>query len=313
VTAMAVTAPRKRRLFGLLPPKPEPIPVNGKVIRNRTLQQIIWSVALGVVVFGFFFSGWYDGGIQVHWYIHIGSFYWSLPWPKDGWDDNAWGILGPHTWLVNTTNWGLQFGYRHALRNVLLPAFAVMGALSVAGGARKPASVWYSILAPFLVLATAVVLIIGGMWLALRVGTGSLTAQQVNWLHLAESLVLSFVIGKALHYEWRPAGTRIQHFLMERLVDRHLRGEGAYLPVWVERPVLPPTARETGWQIYEEDLASGEAGRLAAEGRTRRSSLIFWVASLAVALVFGVDFIGAIGHVWVGILHHTFPYLFPNG
>lgn len=295
-----------------------PVLVNGHPIRARKAKQIAWSVTLGTLAFGLFASGLYFGGSQVHWYVHIGSFYWPGWWLKQGWDGGM-GIIGPHTTLVNTANWTAQFGYRHAYRNIGLPALAMMGALSIAGGARKPGSRLYTAVAPFLVLATAVVLITGGMWLVLLLDSHlHLSVQQANWLHLAESVLLGFAIGRVLHPVWRPAGTRIQQFGVEKLVDRHWRGGSTRdMPFWYTHELLPPTALEAAAVLIAGDLQPGkngapsEAFRLATEGQTSRSQVVYWLAAACVLVVVGVDFVGFIGHIWDGMLHQTFPYLAP--
>jgi hypothetical protein len=308
--------PRWRRVLGI-GEKREPVLIAGHAIHGRFLQQIGWSIGLGTLILGLFFSGLYDIGTQVHWVVHIWFIRFQLPWAKPGWDANAWGLIGPHSWVVNTTNWGYKFGYRHALRDIVLPAFATMGALSIAGGAKKPAGWLYTAIAPFLVLATAIVMIIGGMWLALRAGTGSLTAQQVTSLHFAESLALGLLTGRVLHYIWRPAGTRIQTFSVERLIDRRWRRGGAGLPAWVRYPLAPPTMREEGAKLVAVDEAPGrhglpsEAERLREQGTTSRSSALYWLAGAAVVVVLSVDFVGFIVRIWAGILHGTFPYLAP--
>jgi hypothetical protein len=279
--------------------------VNGKPIRNRAIQQIAWGVVLGTLIFGLLASGLYFGGTQVHWYIHVGSFYWPGFWLKRGWDSGM-GVIGPHTWVVNTHDWPL---YRHPYRNIGLPALAVMGALSITGGSKRPAPRWYTAIAPLLVLVSAVVLITAGVWVTLwanaRLGGVS------HAVTALEAAVLALVIGQILHRIWRPAGTRIQHFLVERGVDRYLRNGHTGLPVWVRKPLAPPTMREAGDALAAEDEVSGEAAKLRAEGKTRRSSAVYWVTALVILAVLGIDFVGFIGHIWVGVLGHTFPYLAP--
>lgn len=288
--------------------EPPPL-VNGKPIRNRLLQQILWSIGLGTVVFGLFASGSYFGPTQVHWYIHIGSFYWPGFWLKHGWDSGM-GVVGPHTRLINLTNWTT---YRHNYRDIGLPALATMGAFSIAGGARKPAGRLYTAIAPFLVLAVAVVLITVASYveLATVAHATSLTVRQTNLVHLGEALLFGFLIGKVLHYIWRPAGTRIQGFLVERGMDRFYRSGGTGLPVWIRKPVAPPTLREAGQKLATKDEASGEAQQLRETGHTGRSTAIYWLVGVGVVLVLGVDFVGFIGHIWDGVLHLHFPYLAP--
>lgn len=282
--------------------------INGKPIRNRLLQQVLWSVALGTIVFGLFASGQYFGWTQVHWYIHIGPLYWAGFWWKPAWDGGM-GVVGPHTWLINLTNWST---YRHNYRNIGLPALAAMGALSIYGGARKPGSRLYTAVAPLLVLITAVVLITVASWIELMtVAHLTLHGKAVGWVHLAEALVFGFLIGKVLHYLWRPAGTRIQHFLAERAIDRHFRAGRAGLPWWVEHNVAPPTLRETAASIASGDESSGEADSLRSDGHSAKSTAIYVLAGAVCLIVLGVDFVGFIGHIWVGVLGHTFPYLAP--
>jgi hypothetical protein len=279
--------------------------IAGEPIKGRAIQQLLWGVALGTVVFGFLASGLYFGISQVHWYIHIGSFYWPGFWLKDGWDSGM-GVIHPHSWLINTVNWD---DYRHAYRNIGLPAFAVMGALSITGGSKKMASRWYTALAPLLVLATAVVLITAGVWVTLWANAKFGPASHA--VTALEAIALGFIIGRVLHTIWKPAGTRIQHFLVERAVDRYFRRGGTGLPFFVRQPVAPPTFREAGATLVAEDEKSGEAADLRAEGRTRRSDAIYYFVALAVLVVLAVDFVGFVGHILAGVLHVSFPYLAP--
>jgi hypothetical protein len=281
------------------------------VVKARKIKQVCWSLGLGVLVFGLLSSGLYFGISQVHWYVHVGSFYWPGFWLKQGWDSGM-GIVGQHTWLINQGNWA---AYRHPYRDIGLPALATMGALSIAGGARKPASRWYTAIAPILVLVSAVILITAATWLKLRFnsspGVSSITAQQMNWLHLAESLFLGILIGQILHRIWRPAGTRIQSFIVERLVDSHFRRGGIGDPYWMRYELMPPTAIEAATKLIQEDELSGEADALRKEGHTSKSRTIYWVAALVCLVILSIDFVGFIGHFWVGVLGHNFPYLAP--
>src|SRR5215469_16248191 len=110
----------------------KPVLWNGNRIRHRWLQTRAWAAILGLFGVGLI-AGLYFGISQVHWYIHIGSFYWAGFDLKAGWDAGM-GVVHPHSWLINAGNWD---DYRHAYRNIGLPAFAVMGALSITGGSRK--------------------------------------------------------------------------------------------------------------------------------------------------------------------------------
>jgi hypothetical protein len=306
MTAVASHRQEPRRLFGLLPPKPAPVLIDGKPIHGRAIQQLIWGAVLGTVLFGLFFSGLYYGGTQVHWYVHLGGFYWRGVWVKPHWDGGM-GIIHAHTWLINTANWP---DYRHPYRNIGLGAFAVMGALSITGGSKKMASRWYTALAPLLVLIAALVLITAGVWVTLwanaRWGPAS------HLVTALEAALLAVIVGRVLHTIWKPAGTRIQHFLVERGVDRHFRRGGVGLPRWVRHPLAPPTMREAAATLIAEDEASGEASALRAEGHTRKSSTIWWIAGTVLVLVLAFDFLGFIGHFWVGVLGHNFPYLAPG-
>ena len=194
MTAVASHRQEPRRLFGLLPPKPAPVLIDGKPIHGRAIQQLIWGAVLGTVLFGLFFSGLYYGGTQVHWYVHLGGFYWRGVWVKPHWDGGM-GIIHAHTWLINTANWP---DYRHPYRNIGLGAFAVMGALSITGGSKKMASRWYTALAPLLVLIAALVLITAGVWVTLwanaRWGPAS------HLVTALEAALLAVIVGRAAHH-----------------------------------------------------------------------------------------------------------------
>jgi hypothetical protein len=293
--------------------KHEPVLVNGKPIHGRLIQQILWGVLLGTALFGLAFSGLYFGATQVHWYIHIGSFYHSARWVKPMWDQ-GFGWFSPHSWLINTSNWA---DYRHPYRNIGLASFAVMGALSITGGAKKMAGRWYTAFAPLIILASALVLITAGVWVTLW--ANAKTGGASHLVTAMEAAALAFIVGRVLHILWKPAGTRIQHFIVERMVDRFFRRGYATqgLPVWVKYPLAPPTMREAGQLLITDDRTNPipgeltEAERLAEEGKTRRSSAVYWVAAAVLILVLALDFVGFIGHFWVGVFGHDFPYLAP--
>ncbi len=229
----AVTAPppqAKRRLFGLLGPKPERIKVNGKPIRFRGLQVTAHGTLIGFLGV-LLFAGLYVAVIQVPWHIwiHIGGFQWRTGTsPLKHYWDSGMGFIHSKNWVL----------YRHAIRNDGEPAaFALFATMMAAPpkywGRKVPA--WRLIITPPLLLVATMALIVGG------------TYAIIHWLpanlsYSALSIALGAVIGFAMRPLWKPIGATLQGFLVDRAIDVS-RAKGRD-PLWERTPLGPPTMRE---------------------------------------------------------------------
>jgi hypothetical protein len=240
MTAVTATPPEgRRRLFGLLGPKPARIPVNGKPIRARGLQQLVHGSLFGVLGVCLF-AGVYFAVIEVPWHIwvHIGSFQWRTGTSliKHWWD----GGMG----FIHSGDWYL---YRHAIRNDGEPAaFALFGSMIAAPPkywGRKIGTLRLIATPPLLLLAT-LALIVGGTWVIIH-------WLPANWSYSACSLVLGLAIGFAMRPLWKPAGATLQGFLVDRAVDVS-RAKGRD-PLWERTPLGPPSPRERYSEMKAND------------------------------------------------------------
>lgn len=289
-------------------PKPAPVLINGKPIRFRAFQKVAWPVGVGFIL-GLVIAGLYFGLTQVNWYIHIGGYYQHLFWFKPWWDENAGQWLSQHLWFMHMDQWS---AYRHNYRNLGEPAAATVGIFSIVAGAKRTAPKWLMFAAPFLLVISGAVLITFATWLEL-ISIDHLHAHgiYIGTLSLIEAGVLGFFIGRVQRGFMKPFGTTIQRIWVEWGADRHQRRGRAGLPAWISLPLAPVTAREEGVKIIEDDRVSGEAAELAAKPLTFWSHLIWVAVALVLLAILGLAFLGFIGHIWVGVLGHNFPYLAP--
>jgi hypothetical protein len=289
VTTETLTAPRERRFHGLLPPRPEKIKVNGKYIKGRAVQTAIWALAIGALGAAWW-AGVYFNLLQVNWHIHIGSFYYSWDHLKLWWD-NGMGFIHSPSWVL----------YRHPYRDMGEPAAAVLFIMT----ALAPRKYWNVrvgtarlIVTPFIVLAVALALITGAVWL-LDFGLPHLWANAPIPAKGWETFIFGLIIGRILHYIWGPCGATIQGALLDRSVDKN----GTYIPRWVRWPDIAPLDRERWCWMQAHNKT-----------RTIRKPLPRWVMWLIwFGIILSVYFIitGLIGHFWIGVMGHSFPYLAP--
>ncbi len=239
---------------------PRHIPVNGRYIRLRLPQMIIWAAILGAcgaaLVAGAYFSFF-----QVDWHVHIGPvrFTW---WDKKKWWDGGMGVIHSKSWFL----------FRHGYRDLGEPAFAVLG---IAIALAKPKS-WahklgaLSLIARALLLViTALALITAGIWLLdfgfpaawhYLLGHRVLTVPGGKVL---PNLALGYVIGRVLHIIWAPASATLQGIAVDRAVDKAKLGSGigvpwSVTPLWVRYPLAPPVVRERFAWIWDHDTVVTE-------------------------------------------------------
>lgn len=300
--------------------------LSGRPVRWRFFQNTYWSPGLGLLAASVA-AGLYFGIIEVHWYIHVGSFYQNLFYLKPGWDS-----LFPYGW------WAL---YRHAaFRDLAEPAVASMAVKTVLAGrknwGRPAASTLRIVTAPLVVILMIVALGIAGTWLinfggpviwahvmsALGFPGFKVSAHFLGTLSVPQLAFGLLVMGPVVHRYWAPVGATLQGAAIDRSVDRRwkiiqrvqertaitmddvLAADAAgwhITPAWARLPLAPPPWRERfayGWRNNSD----------VRERRSRR-----WAVILVSVVLVLVMLLGLAGHYWVGSLHHAIPYLAPNG
>lgn len=299
--------------------KSQALLLTGDWVHGRLVQSVYWSAAAALLGAAFV-SGLYDGILQVHWYVHVGSFYLELFNLKYGWDH-----LFPYNW------WPL---YRHAaFRDIAAPAVATM-AVKTLLASRK----WWDkrvgnarlLTAPLVVVVLTLGLGVLGVWLTdfafpavwawacseLGHPGFKVSARFLGTLS-ASQIILGIVIGQVVHRYWAPVGATLQGASLDRAVDRRQAIVGAagvstdealridaagwrIVPAWVRLPLSPPVIRERFAEMWR--------GNAAVKIRRGHGKVI----ALATAFVVLVTLLGLVGHYWAGA-GHTVPYLFPGG
>ena len=281
----------------LVPPKR--IPVNGRPIRLRWLQQIIWSFLVANVG-AWIISALYYLFLELRWHV------------------------GGHTFLYLKPDWDNLFTFqgwkadRHDLRNVYEALLATLFVKSLLADWRKRdrrAPAWYVAISPFLIVIVAFPIVAAGIllinyglpdvWHALfghhALGNPVHMPYRLAWLgtYLSgypwQSLVIGVLAGLVVHRVYAPAGNTVQLYFIGRSVDRTrdaiaVGEENPYrhLPHWPWAPVI----RERAAWIMDNDLPVPD--------RTRdiRLAVRFMAAILAALAVYGgfVRFVIAKGH-----------------
>lgn len=275
---MTLTHPftRRKSQITLKAPKHAALP-DGRQIKFRSAQMLLWSVVAGFVGAGFI-AGLYFGILQVNWGI-----FWLKPW----WD----GLFnGSSTWAV----------YRHtAFRDIPEPAFATMGVMTLLAKPKywdKRVGTARLALTPLLIIVLTFALGIFGTWL-LNFAFGH---PVLTW-HSAGDLILGFLIGRILHATWAPVGATFQGQALENRADAAAnRGR---VPAWVWLPVMPPVIRERFSSMYK--ASRKVTGNLfqANHGPWRKVLVITMLAVFTLITV-----IGLLGHYYAGT-GHVIPFL----
>jgi hypothetical protein len=231
----------------LVPPKR--IPVNGRPIRLRWLQQIIWSF-LAANVGALIISALYYLFIQLRW--HIGGH--TFLYLKPDWDN-----------LFTFRGWAAD---RHDIRNVYEAILATLFVRSLLADWRKHdrrAPAWYVVLSPILIVVVAFPIVAAGVWLinyALPYVWHAVLAHHVlhNPVHMPPRLawfgtylagypwqpvVIGIFAGLVVHRVYAPAGNTVQLYFVGRSVDAARDAAAAgeenperHLPRWPWPPVI---------------------------------------------------------------------------
>lgn len=291
--------------------KREPILINGRPIPFELPQSLAWGLLLGLVI-ALVPAGIYFGVLQVHWFIHLGSFYWRGFYLKHWWDNGMAKWIVPGFFAANT--WPL---YRHGWRDLMEPAVATFGVKTVMAKRwqRKDVRLGpvHLVVRVIAVFVAATVLVLAGIWV-LDFGAPSawhaLGLPYVNLGVLSKfsigQLALGIITGLVVHTLWAPAGSTFQGLAVDRAVGsirrkRMVKSDPAWLPVYVRRNLSPPPVRKR----IAHELGTVDAH----ENPPSRALLITAGILLVIMLVFAA--LGFIGHYLVGVFGLSIPYLAP--
>jgi hypothetical protein len=231
----------------LVPPKR--IPVNGRPIRLRWLQQIIWSF-LAANVGALIIVALYYLFVELRWHV------------------------GGHTFLNLKPDWDNLFTFRgwaadrHDIRDVYEAVLATLFVKSLLANWRKHdrrAPAWYVVLSPVLIVVVAFPIVIAGVWLinhALPYVWHAIFAHHIlhNPVHMPPRLawfgtylaswtwqpvVIGIFAGLVVHRVYAPAGNTVQLYFVGRSVDAARDAIAAgeenpyrHLPRWPWPPVI---------------------------------------------------------------------------
>jgi hypothetical protein len=235
--------------------------VNGRPIRFRWLQQIIWSFLVANVG-ALVISALYYLFVELRWHV------------------------GGHTILYLKTDWDHLFSFRgwtadrHDVRDVYEALLATLFVRSLLANWRKNdrrAPSWYVAISPFLIVIVAFPVVAAGIWLinyALPYVWHAWFAHhtlhnpvhlrhQTAWLgtYLSgfpwQPVVIGILAGLVVHRVYAPAGNTVQLYFIGRSVDTTRDAVAAgepnphrHLPRWP----WPPVVRERAAWIMQHDL-----------------------------------------------------------
>jgi hypothetical protein len=240
---------------------PKHILVNGRRIRLRWLQQIIWS-ALAANIGALIISALYYLFVELKW--HVGSHvFLNL---KYDWDH----LFSFHGWIAD----------RHDIRDVYEALLATLFVRSLLANWRKNdrrAPAWYVAISPLVIVVVAFPVVAAGIWL---INYGLPDAWHALFVHHAvrdpvhmphslawlgtyfagfpwQAVVIGILAGLVVHRVYAPAGNTVQLYFIGRSVDKTRDGIAAgekhpyrHLPRWPWAPVV----RERAAWIMQNDL-----------------------------------------------------------
>ena len=243
----------------LVPPRR--IPVNGRPIRLRWLQQIIWFI-IAANVGAWIMSALYYLFIEQRW--HVGGH--TFLYLKHDWDN-----------LFSFSGWPAD---RHDLRDVYEAVLATLFVRSLLANWRKHdrrAPGWYVAISPILIVVAAFPVVVAGIWL-INYGFPAVwhaaLAHHVlrnpvhfpHWLawlgtYLAgypwQPVLIGILAGLVVHRVYAPAGNTVQLYFIGRSVDKTRDALAAgeenadrHLPRWP----WPPVIRERAAWIMANQL-----------------------------------------------------------
>ena len=240
----------------LVPPRR--IPVNGRQIRLRWLQQVIWSF-LAANIGALIISALYYLFVELRWHV------------------------GGHTYLNLKPDWDNLFSFRgwtadrHDIRDVYEAILATLFVKSLLADWRKHdrrAPAWYVLISPILIVVVAFPIVAAGIWLinyGLPYVWHAVLAHHVlhNPVHMPPRLawfgtylagypwqpvVIGILAGLVVHRVYAPAGNTVQMYFIGRSVDSTRDAIAAgeenpsrHLPRWP----WPPVVRERAAWIMQ--------------------------------------------------------------
>jgi hypothetical protein len=240
---------------------PRRILVNGRPIRLRWLQQVIWSF-LAANVGTLIIAALYYLFVQLRW--HVGGH--TFLYLKPDWDN-----------LFRFRGWAAD---RHDLRDVYEAVLATLFVRSLLANWRKRdrrAPAWYVVISPLLIVVAAFPVVVAGIWLinhGLPYAWHALFAHRAlhNPVHLRHRLawlgtylsgfpwqpaLIGILAGLVVHRVYAPAGNTVQLYFVGRAVDRTRdaiaageRDPNRHLPGWPWAPLI----RERAAWIMQNDL-----------------------------------------------------------
>jgi hypothetical protein len=278
---------------------PKRILVNGKPIRLRWFQQIIWSF-LAANIGALIISALYYLLVEVRWHIG-GHVILNL---KPDWDN-----------LFRFRGWSAD---RHDIRNVYEALLATLFVKSLLADWRKNdrrAPAWYVAISPVLIVVVAFPVVAAGIWVinyALPYLWHALFMHHVvhNPVHMPRNLawfgtylsgfpwqplVIGILAGLVVHRVYAPAGNAVQMYFIGRSVDRTRDAIAAgeddpyrHLPRWPWAPVI----RERAAWIMQNDVPVPD--------RTRD---IRWAVRIMMAVLTGLAIYGGYVRYVIGKGH----------
>jgi hypothetical protein len=243
------------------PVPPRHILVNGRRIRLRWLQQILWSF-LAANVGALIISALYYLFVQLRW------------------------KFGDHTVLYLKPSWDHLFSFggwtadRHDVRDVYEAVLATLFVKSLLANWRKNdrrAPAWYVVISPLLIVVAAFPVVAVGIWLINHAlpylwhalfGHHALhnpvhAPPRLDWLGTYISgfpwqpVLIGILAGLVVHRVYAPAGNTVQLYFIGRSVDKTRDAIAAgeqnphrHLPRWPWAPVI----RERAAWIMQNDL-----------------------------------------------------------
>ena len=281
----------------LVPPRR--IAVNGRPIRLRWLQQVIWSF-LAANIGALIISALYYLFVELRWHV------------------------GGHTYLNLKPDWDNLFRFRgwtadrHDIRDVYEAILATLFVKSLLANWRKHdrrAPAWYVLISPILIVVVAFPIVAAGIWLinyGLPYVWHAVLAHHVlhNPAHMPPRLawfgtylagypwqpvVIGILAGLVVHRVYAPAGNTVQMYFIGRSVDSTRDAIAAgeenpsrHLPRWP----WPPVVRERAAWIMQ-------SGQLVPD-RTRdiRLAVRILLVILTALAIYGayVRYVVAKGH-----------------
>ena len=281
------------------PVPPKRIPVNGRPIRLRWVQQIIWSF-LAANVGALIIAGLYYLFIQVRWHVAGHTLFYLKP----DWDN-----------LFRFRGWAAD---RHDVRDVYEALLATLFVKSLLANWRKGiwrAPAWYVVLSPILIVVVAFPIVAAGIWLinyALPYLWHLILAHhalrnpvhmppRLDWLgtYLSgypwQPVVIGILAGLVVHRVYAPAGNTVQLYFIGRSVDRTRDAITAgeenprrHLPRWP----WPPVLRERAAWIMASDQPVPD-----------RTFDIRWAVRIMLVVLTALAIYGAYARYWIGKGH----------